>query len=92
MADAALAAFDATNHPDHLDTFRHAHLWFQGRNSLNLPLVDVRSGSCFDALQATGANRNQGAESTLAWLSTALHNESLLQSNRDNPLAHTTTR
>jgi len=90
MADAALTAFDVTNHPGHLDTFRRANLWFHGGNSLGLPLVDVRGGSCFDALQATGVNRNQGAESTLAWLSTALHNESLLQSNRDNPFARTT--
>lgn len=90
MAEAAITAFDVTNHSGHLDTFRRAHQWFQGGNSLGLTLVDVRSGSCFDALQASGVNRNQGAESTLAWLSTALHNESLLQSHRDNPFARTT--
>ena len=41
-------------------------------NSLKQPLVDVRSGACCDGLQASGVNRNQGAESTLAYLWTEL--------------------
>jgi hypothetical protein len=87
MADAALAAFNLTNDPQHLATFQRAHRWFQGKNSLMLPLADVRCGSCFDALQPSGVNRNQGAESTLAWLSTALHNESVPRSSRDDLVA-----
>jgi len=42
--------------------------WFLGRNDLNVPLYDYRSGGCCDGLQPTGPNKNQGAESTLAWL------------------------
>lgn len=84
MADAALTAFELTNDPAHFDTFRRAHRWFQGRNSLELPLVDVRAGSCFDALQPSGVNRNQGAESTLAWLWTAMHQNHLLTLNGDD--------
>ncbi|HPP81332.1 MAG TPA: hypothetical protein PLQ43_10650, partial [Deltaproteobacteria bacterium] len=40
--------------------------WFLGRNDLNVPLYDHKTGGCCDGLQAGGPNRNQGAESTLA--------------------------
>ncbi|MEB3318981.1 MAG: glycosyltransferase family 4 protein [Cyanobacteriota bacterium] len=42
--------------------------WFLGRNDLNRPLYDGSNGGCFDGLQPTGVNRNQGAESTLSFL------------------------
>ncbi|MCX7857110.1 MAG: glycosyltransferase family 4 protein [Deltaproteobacteria bacterium] len=42
--------------------------WFLGRNDLDVPLYDYKSGGCYDGLQSTGPNKNQGAESTLAWL------------------------
>lgn len=87
MADAALTAFDLTNDSRHLATFGRAYDWFLGRNSLKLPLVDVGCGSCFDALQPSGVNQNQGAESTLAWLSTALHNADRQHCNRDDLVA-----
>ena len=59
---------------EYLAAFRRAHGWFHGQNSLQQPLVDVRCGACCDGLQASGVNRNQGAESTLAYLWTELHN------------------
>ncbi|HUG93423.1 MAG TPA: hypothetical protein VML55_21470 [Planctomycetaceae bacterium] len=73
MAEAALAAFELLGDEEYLATFRRARGWFHGRNSLNCSLVDVRSGACCDGLQACGVNRNQGAESTLAYLWTAQH-------------------
>jgi glycosyltransferase involved in cell wall biosynthesis len=42
--------------------------WFLGRNDLNLPLYDARSGGCFDGLHDDRVNLNQGAESSLAFL------------------------
>lgn len=42
--------------------------WFLGRNDLGQPLYDASNGGCFDGLQPTGVNRNQGAESTLSFL------------------------
>lgn len=42
--------------------------WFLGRNDLGIPLCDFTTGGCYDGLQATGVNRNQGAESTISWL------------------------
>ena len=74
MADAALAAFNLLANEEYLATFRRARDWFHGRNSLGQPLVDIRSGGCCDGLQKSGVNRNQGAESTLAYLWTEVHN------------------
>ena len=68
MADAAMAAFNLLGEEKYLATFRRARNWFQGENSLGQSLVDVRSGACYDGLQPTGVNRNQGSESTLAYL------------------------
>jgi hypothetical protein len=74
MADAALAAFGVLKDEKYLSTFCRAHEWFHGRNSLRQPLADFQTGGCFDGLQAAGMNRNQGAESTLAFLWTEVHN------------------
>jgi hypothetical protein len=44
------------------------YLWFLGENSLRIPLYDAETKGCADGLQRGGVNRNQGAESTLAYL------------------------
>lgn len=59
--------------------------WFLGRNDLRRPLYDASNGGCFDGLQRADVNRNQGAESTLAFLMALadmklLHSESLTAS------------
>lgn len=52
------------------DTVRAAAAWFQGANDAGVPMWDPETGGGFDGLHADGVNRNQGAESTLAVLST----------------------
>ena len=47
--------------------------WFLGRNDMQILVYDYKSGGCCDGLNANGVNRNQGAESTLAWLISLLH-------------------
>ncbi len=74
MADAALAAFSLLGDEKHAGAFRRAHAWFRGGNSVGLPLVDERSGACCDGLQPDRVNQNQGAESTLAYLWSQVHN------------------
>ena len=79
MADAALAAFRLLGDEEYLAAFRRAHGWFHGQNSLREPLADVSSGACCDGLMASGVNRNQGAESTLAYLWTELCNQDVVR-------------
>ena len=74
MSDAALAAFGQTRDDRYLTIFCRAHDWFHGRNSGQEPLADFQSGACFDGLERSGVNRNQGAESTLAFLFAEVHN------------------
>jgi hypothetical protein len=77
MADAALAAFDLLGDESYLATFRRAHGWFHGENSLKQPLADAACGACCDGLESTGVNWNQGAESTLSYLWTELRNSEI---------------
>jgi uncharacterized protein YyaL (SSP411 family) len=44
--------------------------WFLGDNDLGTPMFDPDTGGGFDGLTATGPNLNQGAESTIALLTT----------------------
>ena len=62
---------EACRHQDmqpHCEHTRIAFDWFLGKNDLNVPLYDPETGGCNDGLMASGANRNQGAESLLAYL------------------------
>ncbi|MCM8818502.1 MAG: glycosyl transferase, partial [Candidatus Omnitrophica bacterium] len=42
--------------------------WFLGRNTKGEMLYDPVTGGCYDGLTKSGPNRNQGAESTIAYL------------------------
>ncbi|MBI5864251.1 MAG: hypothetical protein HZB38_07065 [Planctomycetes bacterium] len=87
MAEAALDAFHSCSDEKYLDLFRRAHGWFHGRNSLGQSLVDVRTGGCCDGLQAGGVNRNQGAESTLAYLAAEVKHFGAARSNAEDQQA-----
>ena len=66
------AAYDATQDKRFLTLKRKAFDWFLGENDLHIPVYDFRTkGSC-DALIPGGVNVNQGAESTLSFLSSLL--------------------
>jgi glycosyltransferase involved in cell wall biosynthesis len=62
--------FQATKKRNYIEKMFKCYLWFLGENSLRLPLFDHETQGCCDGLEANGVNRNQGAESTLAyWIS-----------------------
>lgn len=65
---ACLEAYRATQDPVWMNEARSAFEWFLGRNDLGLDLYDPATGGCCDGLQEDRLNRNQGAESTLAFL------------------------
>ena len=52
--------------------------WFLGDNDSGVAMWDPATGGAFDGLEETGANLNQGTESTLALLSTLQHARSQL--------------
>ena len=55
------------------DGVRAAAAWFMGANDAQQLMWDPETGGGFDGLRADGVNQNQGAESTLAVLSTMQH-------------------
>ena len=72
MAAASLAAWRLTGQSKFLRSFEQSSAWFMGKNSLGVSLANPVDGSCYDGLTPDGVNKNQGAESTLAYLWTAL--------------------
>jgi hypothetical protein len=72
MASACLEAYRSTGDERWRKEVRRAFEWFLGRNDLNLSLYDPYTGGCYDGLHSDRLNKNQGAESTLAYLLTVL--------------------
>ena len=54
--------------PKYIEKMFLSYKWFLGENTLRAPLYDHETKGCCDGLLPTGINRNQGAESTLAYL------------------------
>jgi hypothetical protein len=77
LADACVRAFALTDDPRWRDGVELAAAWFLGDNDAGTPLLDVVSGGGCDGLEPSGRNDNQGAESTLALLSTLQHARAL---------------
>lgn len=73
LADACARAFELTGDARWSHAVEMAAAWFFGANDTGTALADVVSGGCCDGLQANGRNENQGAESTLALVSTLQH-------------------
>jgi hypothetical protein len=71
LADACARAFAMTAEDRWRSGVRMAWAWFLGDNDTSIPMLDPQTGAGFDGLHRAGRNLNQGAESTLAALSTA---------------------
>ena len=68
MVSACLEAYRATSDPWWYEQAQRAFDWFLGWNDLGLEVYSGNTGGCRDALHVDRVNRNQGAESTLAFL------------------------
>ena len=68
MASACLEAYRATSDVWWYEQAQCAFDWFLGWNDLGLELYSPKTGGCRDGLHVDRVNRNQGAESTLAFL------------------------
>lgn len=65
---ACLKAYRIT----HKDIYNHyaqiCFAWYTGKNISNLSLIDAECGGCYDGITADGLNKNEGAESLIAWI------------------------
>jgi hypothetical protein len=73
LADACVRALEVDADQRWRDGITAAIAWFLGGNDGGVLMWDAQTGGGFDGLQRSGANLNQGAESTLAFLSTMQH-------------------
>jgi hypothetical protein len=73
LADACARASTLDDDRRWTDGVGAAVDWFLGENDGGHVMFDPATGGGFDGLEAAGPNRNQGAESTLALLSTLQH-------------------
>jgi hypothetical protein len=71
LGAACARAYESTDDTRWLDGLQMSWAWFLGDNDTSTPMVDPSTGAGFDGLHRHGRNLNQGAESTLAALSTA---------------------
>ena len=73
MADACHRAHAVTGEAEWLAGLDMATRWFAGDNDAATPMWDRTTSGGYDGLHAWGPNLNQGAESTLALVSTFQH-------------------
>lgn len=70
LAEACRTAYDVTGDDRWTTVIAQSVAWFEGANDGAVVMRDASTGGGYDGLEAHGASQNQGAESTLAWLST----------------------
>ncbi len=61
-------AFVVTGERGYLEKLFTSFMWFLGENDLRMSLYDFETKGCCDGFEDYGVNRNQGAESSLAYL------------------------
>lgn len=76
---AAEAALAATGEPRYRAAMELAYGWFLGANDCSRWVADPARGSGSDGLTPRGINTNEGAESTLMWLTAAEHVRAMRQ-------------
>jgi hypothetical protein len=62
-----LEAFTCSGDKAFLSRARTCYLWYHGRNSKGLSLIDDETGGCYDGITSDGLNLNQGAESIVSF-------------------------
>jgi len=61
-------AFHLTKDREYLTKLFSCFMWFLGENDIRMNLFDFETNGCCDGIESYGINRNQGAESSLAYL------------------------
>jgi glycosyltransferase involved in cell wall biosynthesis len=72
--------YDAFADEDYLLKMETAFNWFLGNNRLHQVIYNPCTGGCYDGLEETHVNLNQGAESTLSYLMARLTVEKYFRS------------
>ncbi len=71
---------------DYKDKLKTVFTWFLGNNHLNQSMYNSATKGCYDGLEKTSVNLNQGAESTLSYLLARLAVERMIVHEHVNQL------
>jgi len=80
--------YDAFGTANYLEKIKIAFSWFLGNNHLNQIIYNPCTGGCYDGLEDTYVNLNQGAESTVSYLMARLTIEKYINKNPINNSIH----
>jgi hypothetical protein len=69
---ALLKAFQLTGNENYQNRAQQCFQWYLGGNAQHLLMIDTETGGCRDGLTEHGPNENEGAESLVCWLISAL--------------------
>jgi hypothetical protein len=72
MESACVRAFAYTRDHRWAEAVQRAATWFLGDNDIGVAVFDPVTGGGFDGLESSGVNRNEGAESSMAFVGTML--------------------
>jgi hypothetical protein len=73
--------FDVFKDEQYLEKMEIAFNWFLGNNHLHQILYNPCTGGCYDGLEETHVNLNQGAESTVSYMMARLAMEKYIHLN-----------
>jgi hypothetical protein len=68
MIGACVEAYECDQGDEWIELASTCFDWYLGKNDQQIKLYDHATGGCRDGLQQSGANENQGAESTLSYV------------------------
>jgi hypothetical protein len=83
LLSACLDAFRVTEDVGWHDYATQAMEWFFGRNALGVSMYDKATGGCRDGLHIDRLNENQGAESSLSLIQSALEMKQFAREHQD---------
>lgn len=69
---ACLKGHEITSDKAYLEHAGQCLDWYTGKNILGIPLINQETGGCMDGLTPKGANRNEGAESIVSWITASI--------------------
>jgi hypothetical protein len=87
LADACVRAFAVTGDWGWQLIVARCVSWFLGANDSATIMHDPDTGGGYDGLEVDGANQNEGAESTIAWLLTLQHGRRLALDQTTSPVS-----
>jgi len=72
MVQTCIIAYEITKNKKYYENAVLAFNWFLGKNHLGQMIYDEVTGGCYDGLAKNSVNLNQGAESTISYLTARL--------------------